>query len=69
MIPPFTLGRTPPPPGPQATREAASALTPPLLDRVFPPDQSDDMIADAHNYGRSPLAYGARSAPAGEVRA
>ena len=46
MIAPFTLGRTPPPPGPQATREAASALTPPLLDRVFPPDQSDPAVAE-----------------------
>lgn len=46
MIAPFTLGRTPPPPGPQATREAASALAPPLLDRVFPPDQSDPAVAE-----------------------
>jgi hypothetical protein len=26
MIPPFTLGRRPPPPGPQAATEAATAL-------------------------------------------
>jgi len=48
MIAPFTLGRTPPPPGPQATREAASALAPPLLDRVFPPDQSDPGWGDLY---------------------
>ncbi len=41
MIPPFALGRTPPPPGLQATAEAATALAPTLLDRVFPPHLSD----------------------------
>ena len=39
MIAPFTLGRTPPPPGAQATREAATALTPPLYVATLHPDR------------------------------
>ena len=77
MIAPFTLGRTPPPAEWEPTEGPGSGddryrfkpgterLS--LLNRVFPLDQCDFTIADAHNYGRSPLAYGEWSAPVGEV--
>ena len=48
MIPPYLIGATPPPPGPQAAREAAVALAPTLLDRVFPPEQSDPGWGDLY---------------------